>query len=524
MALGAGAATLIAWNFSLGVRLSTLPGASPAFRTLSGLCAFLFLPGLVIGLLGAGTLGARVLGPLAWMWPVVAVGMVVQAAWATLRGRSSVIVALPIAAFNALIAWVSVVRWLDGLGATQPAWALTPGMALSSLAALVAGDGAFPWMAAALVPALVPAAPARWRSTRVARSLVAAACATTVGLTALEAPRAFDTLSDVRTLDASAPLARSRTAPAIGVRLFGTLSEAPPVAVARQDMALADSLAVTALQVDLAADGARAATLDSVARCLELRRDSVVLLVTFDLGAAGPRERTDGAAMRVRLAAIERIVRRLHPDVLAPAARIDTGAGAPSVAWWQSYYEQAAAAARRADRDITVALATDASMTADSALVDWVMRGDSPVDAVALTVRDGGARPTQFTAALDAITRWVSRARTAPTVWIAGVSAAPAVTGETVQQHLVRRALAWSAAHAWVQGVIAGDASDGLAATGLRTAAGRARRALADVGALLRAQRDLPSAPSGADALPPHDTLAVDLRRPAPDTLPPPPP
>ena len=45
------------------------------------------------------------------------------------------------------------------------------------------------------------------------------------------------------------------------------------------------------------------------------------------------------------LAAIERIVRHLRPDVLVPAERVAEGA---DVGWWQSYYTRAAATAIRA--------------------------------------------------------------------------------------------------------------------------------------------------------------------------------
>jgi hypothetical protein len=112
--------------------------------------------------------------------------------------------------------------------------------------------------------------------------------------------------------------------------------------------------------------------------------------------------------------------------------------------------------------------------------------------------------------------RWVSLARVSPSVWLVGVPTAPAISGEMAQQRLVRRALLWGASRAWVRGVIAGDASDVLASTGLRTATGRARGALAEVGAALRALREAP------DPVP----VAVDSVRMTPSTaaptLPPP--
>jgi hypothetical protein len=110
-------------------------------------------------------------------------------------------------------------------------------------------------------------------------------------------------------------------------------------------------------------------------------------------------------------------------------------------------------------------------------------------------------------------------AREVPDVWIVGVPSAPTITGEVVQQRLVRHALLWAAARPWVRGVIAGDASDITTPVGLRTASGRARRALVEVATALRARRDAPTAPDPAVAA---DSTAGIPRVPPPDTLVPP--
>jgi hypothetical protein len=250
--------------------------------------------------------------------------------------------------------------------------------------------------------------------------------------------------------------------------------------------------------------GTNGSALDSVARSIESRRDSLLLVVTLTLN--GSRAPVDGAERQRHMTMIERVVRRLRPDVLVPAERVITGPGAPSPEAWQDYYERVAAAARRADRRIIVALATDASTATDSALTDWVMQDGSAVRAVALSVRDHGAHPSRMVDALNALARWASRSRVVPDAWVLGVPAAPAVTGEVVQQRLVRHVLAWGVAHPWVRGVIAGDAGDVTTPAGLRTATGRARRALAEVGVALRAQRDAtpmaPTSDAGPDAPP----------------------
>ncbi len=520
-ALGAGAVALLIWNFSLGLRLSDLPETSKGFRVLSGLGAFLFLPALVIGLLAPTAPGARVLGPLAWLWPLVTASIALQALWAFVISRASRASTLLIAVFNLLVAWVAATRWIVSVGGALPVWALAPGVAVSSLATAGLGDVVFPWGAALFMPALASAAPARARITRVARALLASGCALVVVCTALALPRAFDTLSSTRALDVGSSDASARGELAIGVRVFGTLAGPPSSATARHDMALADSLGVTALHVELDPPAVTAGVLDSVARSIEPRRDSLLLVVTLTLG--GRITPGEGATARARQALIERIVRRLRPDVLLPAERVTTGPGAPGADGWRAYYERAAATARRVDRDVTVALATDASSPADSALADWVMAGGSRVDAVALATHDGAAEPRAFVAALNAVARWASLARVMPDVWIVGVPTAPIVMGEVVQQQLVRHALAWSAARPWVRGVIAGDASDITAAAGLRTASGRARRALADVAAALRVQRDLTPATTIPDTAAIASDSAVRSVRSPTTTLPPPP-
>jgi hypothetical protein len=518
--LGVGALALIAWNFVHGARLASLPTIGRPLRVLSGLSAFLILPALLIAFLAPSAPGARVLGPLVWLWPLVTLGVAVQAAWALRRGNASALIATPITVFDMLVAWVAVSRWVDGMGGALPEWTHAPGMAVSTLAAAVFGTTVFPWGAAFLMPVLVPATAARGRASRAARAAMAFGCTAALAVTVLALPRADAALRMTRTLSPVLTEAPARGEFAVGVRLFGTLTGPPSAATARHELALADSLSVTALHLVLASGGAGVSALDSVARSIEPRRDSLLLVVTLTL--RGSRAPVDGAQRQRHAAMIERVVRRLRPDVLVPAERVTTGSGAPTLDAWKAFYEHAAMTARRADRRVSVALATDASTAVDSALTDWVMQGDSPVRVVALSVQDRGAQPSRFVDALNALARWASLARVVPDAWILGVPAAPAVTGEVVQQRLVRHALAWGAERPWVRGVIAGDAADVTAPTGLRTATGRARRALAEVGSALRTQRDTPDAPP--PALPPIAPESTPAgRSTAPDTLTPPP-
>ncbi|MHB1311617.1 MAG: hypothetical protein ACYC3L_06330 [Gemmatimonadaceae bacterium] len=506
-ALGALAAVLLAWNLAIGVRATSLGSAGTAFRALTGLGAFLLLPALLIGVLAPTEPGARVLTPLTWFWPLVTLGVVVQAAWAFARRRSSSLHAIPVVLFDVLVAWIAIARWLEALGAGLPAWLLAPGVAVSALGASALGEGAYLWSAWLLLPSLVPAAPARSTLSAAWRAAVAAGFSVLLVLVGAGVPRAFAGLQAARAIGEGLMTERARGDLAVGLHLLGDVTAPPAPAAARHDAALADSLGASAVHVTITPEGGTAAVLDSVARVLEGRRDSVTLVVSLALAddEAATLGANDAHWLPGRIALVERVVKRLHPDVLLPA-----GDHAPygSAARWEDYYERVARAARRIDRDVTIALATSAATPLDSTLCDWVGQGDTPVDAIALAVPPGRDGPARLRAAQAALGRWLSMAHTPPVVWVVALPSAPAVDGEVAQQHVLRQALQWASAHAWVRGVIAGDASDTWWSGGLRAASGRSRPALAEVGNALRSLRDSPALP-----VTPSDTASADSTR-----------
>ena len=110
----------------------------------------------------------------------------------------------------------------------------------------------------------------------------------------------------------------------IGLRVFPALTDAPPPLALRNDMALVDSVDVGAIAVVIDPSGARLAALDSLAHALEEeRRDSVLLIVAvgYDRNARESFRASPTAHMRARLAAVDRIVRRLRPDIILPGTR-----------------------------------------------------------------------------------------------------------------------------------------------------------------------------------------------------------
>ncbi len=506
-AIGAVTAALLVWNLAVGARLAARASTRPAFRLLGSLAAFLLVPALVIGVLAPTTAGARVLTPLAWLWPAVAVGIAVQAVWALGQRKAHLLHTLPVVLVDGLVAWIALARWSESLGAGLPPVLLAPGVAAASLGAAALGERAYHWSAWLLVPVLAPAAASRSPLRAAGRTLLAAWCAALLALIGARLPLAVDDLHAVRALGGATLTERTRDDFAVGLRLFGDVTAPPSAATARHDAGLADSLGVSAVLVTIMPDGATGPSLDSLSRLLEGRRDAVTLIVSlpFARGDGAPFAAGDDRWLASRTALVERTVRRLHPDILLPAGDQPPAGEADA---WKSYYVRLTRAARRLDRNVTIALATRASTPLDSVLCDWVGSGESSVNAIALTAMAGAGNPARAGAARAALARWIGLAAAPPSVWLVALPFAPAVDGEIAQQHVVRQALSWAAAHAWVRGVIAGDAADLWLDGGLRTASLRSRPALAEVGSALKALRESTAPPPMRP-----DTAATDTAR-----------
>ena len=85
--------------------------------------------------------------------------------------------------------------------------------------------------------------------------------------------------------------------------------------------------------------------------------------------------------LRARLAAVDRIVRRLRPDIILPARDPYTDGvramGRVPLAWWQEYFRQAQENARRVSNRVRVGVAASAFIGPDSALYAWAARAGS---------------------------------------------------------------------------------------------------------------------------------------------------
>ncbi len=287
----------------------------------------------------------------------------------------------------------------------------------------------------------------------------------------------------------------------IGLHVLPNLTGFPPSPAMREDMLLADSLGVTALEVRIAPEGCTASALDSLDRALEpYRRDSIRVLIALGFPRAAAFERRASSARYVarRLEEIDRVVRRLRPDYLIPAdAPYGVGAdvmGTLPVRWWEDYVTAAAAVAHRLRPATRVMLASAGAGARDSALYAWASATGSPVDVPAFEIaaaRDGAAHLLGTLATAD---RWIQAAGGSRPNWVF-ISGAPALEGEDAQRRAIRHVLAWASARGAVEGVVLGDASDYDRLTGFRAANGRLRRVTADVATMIANLTAAPAAP-----------------------------
>jgi hypothetical protein len=352
------------------------------------------------------------------------------------------------------------------------------------------------------LPIIVPAYPARFRLTRTGRALLAVAAAFAAGALLLELPHGFGAIRSYQAWAADRLSERPAGDFAIGVKILPTLSGPPPVAVVRHALPLADSVDFGAVAVTLRPAALRLAAVDSLARILEpLRRDTTRLVVSigFDEGDGAELRADPAGFVQRRLALVERAARALRPDVLLPASAPygpDAAAlGRVPPSFWTQYLAAATARAHAINPRIRVGVAASSYDAADSTLYAWAASAASPLEAVGFTVRPSFSGGAGVDARLRAADRWMQAAaargtapRRAKQHWLFDVRGFPAAHGDMSQELTVWHVLSWATAHREVVGVIVAEPSDYLSVTGLRTAGGRMRTAVA---AMRRATRGL---------------------------------
>ncbi len=232
--------------------------------------------------------------------------------------------------------------------------------------------------------------------------------------------------------------------------------------------------------VELTPNGARAGVLDSLSRALEdMRRDSTLLMISlgYDRGDRELYALDPEAYARVRLRALDRIVRRLRPDYVLPARdpyEAGTRAlGRVPVSWWIRYFDAAADTVHVLRPRTRVSLTASSFAPSDSALYHWAALPTSGIDALGFAFVPSYAGAGALQARLRAADRWMGRA--AKEHWVFAAGEAPATHGERNQARALWGSVAWATSRARMRGLLVRAAGDYDAVNGMRAPGGRLR-------------------------------------------------
>jgi hypothetical protein len=489
-------AAVLLWNVFLAGQIARLREAPRGFAGISALVGLLLLPALVVHVVGANILTGRALATTQWVWPAVLVLFVVQAAYATARRLVNPFIGVPILVYDTLLAFAALVRWSEVHGWTVPTWAWSFPAAETSVLGITSGSLALTSAFALAMPVLSPAYPARWRLSKSVRATLALYAAGASVLLGLEAVRGARAVTSYAEYDTEPLRERAPSDFAIGLRVFPAVDGVPPSQALRHDLALADSTGVRTLLVTVTPAGARLAALDSLARALEGRRtDSTVLVVAlgYDRAERDLRRRDPLAWRTARLADLDRVVRRLRPDILLPADE-PYGAGARalgrmSAREWAEWLTVAAARTKRLRPRTQVGVAAVRFDRADSALFAWAAAPGSPVDVVGFTLAPSFGGAVALNARLRAADRWM-RATPGKPVWVFAAAGYPRAHGQRSQARAIWGTLVWASARERVKGIVVADAGDYQSLTGLRAPGGRVRPAAAVMARAIQSLRE----------------------------------
>ncbi|MCU0648251.1 MAG: hypothetical protein MUF00_09670 [Gemmatimonadaceae bacterium] len=499
------AVAVLGWNVLIAGQIARLPRTAKWFSRLAGVIGLLLAPAIVVAIAVASYDGARTVRGVAWIWPLLCGLIVIQSAWATIGRMVSSAVGAPILCYNIALFVLSITDYLLATRGTAPTALLGLVAGRDTVLGLFFGRAALASPLALQLPLLVPASPARYRASATVRALLVLTATAAGALLVLEWPRGVGAVRSYAPWATDQLQERAASEFAVGVRLLPVLGDSPKVGPVRNDLALADSLDPQAVLLVLAPEAARGVALDSISRIIDvLRGDSTRILIGLAMGPDETRRaRARGAqGTAERLAALERITRRLRPDVVFPGWE----PAMPGVIverpmppeWWRPYLVRAARTVRGVRPRTQVALSLSRLDLADSVLLAWAQsqrtRDTRPIDVVAAQVMPSFSGAPAVDARLRALDRWLVRdiASASPPLplWVAAASALPRAHGDESQRVTLLHVMAWATRRPVVRGVIVGDAGDYEAATGLRAADGRLRPAVRTVMRVTRGLRE----------------------------------
>ena len=486
--------TILIWDVVLAGRIAQLRQASRPFAALSGILGLMVIPAVLIRLALSTYITGRTVISVDWIWPLIVILFAVQAVYALSGRLVKPLWGVPIAVYDVVLAAVEVVRYgvahgspLAGhFGAVLAAQANT----LASVTTPIAVTTPFFF----LVPMISPAFPPIRRMTAALRTgfaglaFVWVVLFLVVGL--LQSPSAVSAHA--------ADLVHQRPAGdfRVGLKILPDVASAPSAPAARNDLDLASMLAVRAVAVVIA-PGAAHAAIDSVGRLLDQLDDSITVIIAVGYrGKLVPELGHVALDEERRLATIDYIVRKLHPDILLPAEDpLEVGSrlvGDLPVATWQRYITAAAQKVKTLDPSVRIGMSVSRFSSADSALYAWAAAKGSPVDVVGFSFFPEHSGPVDSFE--DAADRWMKTTPPVKDHWVFATGAYPLNSGEAAQERVIMQTLAWATNHIAIKGLVVYEASDYAQARGLRAPNGRLRAA---VGALMHAIQGLKESITG---------------------------
>ncbi len=490
------AVVMVLWDILLAGRIAQLRRTPRGFQAVTAFAGLLLVPAILVAISAASILLGRAIQPVSWLWAVTTSLFAIQALYAVSRRLVSPMFGFPLLFYNLIIAIAAISRYIVSHGAEPPEWALALNAAQARMLATFFGAAAL-WKASYLqIPLFSPSLPARWRITGLIRVVIAVIATAMTALVLVELPGA---LAGVRSF-AGHTRDQLQEHPEgdfeLGLKIFPDLRNTPPPLAVEGDLALADSLDIDAISVVINPEAARGVPLDSIARSVEhSRTDSTRLIVTLGYPKKAEAEfRSDRAGYAAaRLKDVDRIARRLRPDILIPAKDpYDTGTqaiGLQPVEYWIDFFTRAARIAHYVNPRIKVGMAMSSYGVRDSVLYAWAASPLSPIDVPGFSLLPGFDGAISLDTHLRIAQRWMKQypARPKPH-WVFAAGGYPLVHGERNQQLAILDVLAWATAQAAIKGVVIDGAGDYDALRGLRAPGGRLR---SSVGAILRAHRGL---------------------------------
>lgn len=475
---------IVVWDVLISGRIAQVKTLPRPFVILTALAGFLLLPALVIHLATTNAITGRSVTAVDWLWPLTVVLFALQALYAASRRFVNPFLGFFIAAYDVLIAFDAVLRFVASRGMTLPGGAL---LFLATTSGAFAFLNQSPTIIASpfffFVPIVAPAFPALrpWAGTfRLFLALVAFAWIVVIFTQITSADRAVNSYG-VHDPATERLQERPKRDFDIGLKIFPDLGGGPPPLAMRNDLALVDTLNVSVVSITVIPEVIDRAGLDSIAHVIEdLRSDSTKLFVTLGYPSTLLPLPDRRFSETRRIAAIDEIVRRLRPDILVPAQDpYDAGtraAGQRSPQFWESYLTRAAEAAKRARPRVKIGVAASTYDRRDSTLYAWAAAPGSPIDVVGFTLYPSAGGVRTLDAARGAADRWMRESQSTKDHWVFAAGGFPEAHGEASQERAVWGVLAWATSRPMIKGVIVAEAGDYGTVRGIRAADGHLRR------------------------------------------------